>query len=71
MDGWAKIKSGSKYADVGERSFRDWLKNGLRHTRLNSKTILIKYSWIDEYLEKFEVEENRIDRTVDDALKDF
>ncbi len=32
--GWTKIKTGAEYAGVSERTFRDWLKQGLKHIRL-------------------------------------
>ena len=66
MDGWAKIKGAAAYAGVSERTLRKWLKNGLRHARLPSGTVLIKYSWIDEYLEGFEdTHENEVNRIVE------
>jgi len=71
QQGWAKIKKGATHADVCERTFRKFLKKGLRHTRLPSGTILIKYEWIDEYLEKYEVVENKADRIVDQVCKEF
>jgi hypothetical protein len=49
--GWAKAKVAARYAGVSERTFRQWLKDGLKHSRLRSGTILVKYEWIDEYLE--------------------
>lgn len=71
MTEWLKVKSGAKYADTSERSFRDWLKAGLRHSRLPSGSIRIKKAWIDEYLAGFETRENRVDAIVNDVLKDF
>ncbi len=71
MTGWLKTKTGSRYADVSIRTFRDWLKSGLRHSRLPSGSIRIKKEWIDEYLNGFEVVENEVDVIVDDVLKNF
>lgn len=71
MDGWARIKEGAKYAGIRERTFRDWLKAGLKHSRLPSGTILIRYSWIDEWLEKYEVNENKVNEIVDQTLKEM
>ena len=51
--GWAKVKKAAKYADVSERTFRDWLKDGLRHSRVRG-TILISYAALDEYLMGFD-----------------
>ena len=59
MDGWTKIKQAAKYAGVSERTVRDWLKNGLKHSRLTSGTVLIKYTSIDAYLERFEVRDDQ------------
>jgi excisionase family DNA binding protein len=61
MEGWATIKKAAKYADVSERTFRDWLKNGLKHSRLNAKTIRIRYSDIDEFLERYQVDDHLVD----------
>ena len=58
MIGWSKIKAAAKYAGVSERTLRSWLKAGLKHSRLPSGTILIKYSSIDKYLEGFEANED-------------
>ena len=69
MEGWTKIKPGAAYAGMKERAFRDWLKNGLQHVRLPSGTILIKYRWIDNYLEKFVANENQVDDIVSECLK--
>ena len=69
--GWANVKKAAKYACVSERTFRGWLKNGLRHIRLPSRTILITYAWIDEYLERFEVESNQLDEIVNQIVKEL
>lgn len=71
MDGWAKIKPAARYAGVGERTFRDWLKEGLRHSRLPSGTILIQYEWIDEFLDSFEVQKDEVDRITEEILRGF
>ena len=70
-NGWAKIKPCAGYAGVSERTFRKFPKLGLRHVRLPSGTILIKYEWIDEFLENFEVVENEVDEKVEEVCKDF
>jgi excisionase family DNA binding protein len=71
MEGWATIKKAAKYADVSERTFRDWLKNGLKHSRLNAKTIRIRYSDIDEFLERYQVDDRLVDDLVDSVMRDF
>ena len=72
MDGWGKIRQAAQYGGVSERTLRgDWLKNGLKHSRLPSGTILTKFEWIDEYLEKFVVNENQTDQLVDEVMKEL
>jgi len=71
MIGWGKVKTAAKYADVSERTFRSWLKQGLKHSRLPSGTILIRYSDIDEWLESFSVNDNQIDEIVEEICEDL
>ena len=70
--GWMKVKDAAKYSGVSERTFRDWLKYGLRHCRLPSGTILVKPTSIDEYIERFEVcESDSVDQIVKDVVAEF
>lgn len=69
--GWAKIKEAASYAGIAERTMRDWLKGGLRHSRLPSGTVLIKYTYIDEYLERFTIAESEVDKIVNQTLKEM
>ena len=71
MRGWTKPKGAARYADVSVRTLRDWLKKGLRHTRLPSGTILIKFSWLDEYLSGYEVQDNEVQRVVNEIAKEM
>jgi len=71
MSGWSKIKSAAKYAGISERTMRNWLKDGLKHSRLPSGTVLIKYAWVDEYLEAFAAKEDQVDKIVNETLRDF
>jgi excisionase family DNA binding protein len=69
--GWLKVKDAAKYSGVSVRTFRDWLKDGLEHSKLPSGTILIKPASIDAYLEQFKVHDAAdIDRVVDEMLAD-
>ena len=68
---WKKIKAASQYAGISERLFRDFLKKGLRHSRLPSGTILVKEAWLDEYFESFEVKENQIEKIVNEVVKEI
>ena len=66
MEGWGKIKPASRYAGVSDKTLRTWLKNGLRHARLPSGMVLIKYTWLDEFIKGFEDDsENEANRIVD------
>lgn len=69
MDGWAKIKPAAKYAGVSERTFRDWLKKGLKHSMLPSSRLLVRYSAIDEFLNRFAADSNRTDVIVDEIME--
>jgi hypothetical protein len=71
MQGWLKANSAAGYAGVSPRTLRTWLRKGLRHSRLSTGTILIKCEWIDEYLEGFEVIENRAEDLVNEVFSDF
>lgn len=71
--GWCKPSQGAKYANQGLKGFRTWLRNGLRYVRLPSGRILTKFDWIDEYLERFEVEstDQKTKKIADGLLEDF
>jgi excisionase family DNA binding protein len=70
MNGWGKVKQAARYAGVSERTFRDWLKDcSLKHSRLRTGTILIRFSDIDSFLEGFAVDDNQLDWIVDDVME--
>ena len=69
MDGWGKVKPAAKHAGVSERTLRKWLKRGLKHSRLPSGTILIRYSDIDEFLGRFAVNAHEVDEIVDEVCQ--
>ena len=71
MSGWSKIKTAAKYAGISERTMRSWLKDGLKHSRMPSGTILIKYNWVDEYIESFTGKENQVDKIVNEAMREL
>ncbi len=71
MDGWTKVKGGARFAGVSDRTFREWLKSGLRYVRLPSGTMLIKYERINEFLESFAVDENQVDQIVSEVCKEM
>ena len=67
-DGWGKVPAAAKYGGVSVRSFRKYLKMGLRHVRLPTGRILVKFSDIDDFLAKFAVNDNEVDQVVDDIM---
>ena len=71
MSGWCKIKKAAEYSGISERTMRDWLKSGLKCSRLPSGTVLIKYEWLDAYLEAFAGKEDQVDKIVNETLRDF
>jgi hypothetical protein len=56
---------------MGERTVRDWLKDGLPHAKLPSGTVLIKRDWIDAFLANFKTTNDETEKIVDDILKTF
>lgn len=71
IDGWTKLKGAAKYTGLSERTLRTLLKDGLRHSRLRSGTILLRYAWLDEFFSQYEVIENEADELVDAVCKEI
>ena len=70
MKGWAKIMPASQFAGVSPRTMRKWLKEGLRHSRLPSGTIIISFDAIDEFLSSFEVQNDEVNQIVEEISKE-
>ena len=51
--GWGNIKAVSQYAGVSERTLEEWLKEGLKFVRLPSGYRLIRFAWVDDFLEQY------------------
>jgi len=71
LRGYAQVKPAARYAGVGERTFRDWLKQGLPHFRLSTGTILIAYADIDGWLRQFRTDTSKIGSVVDEVMKEL
>ena len=70
--GWMKVTDAARYSGVSVRTFREWLKDGLRYCRLRSGTILLRPDWIDTFLERFEVcESDSVDQIVNDVVTEL
>ena len=70
-EGWAKIPKIAEYMGFSERTVRELLKRGLRHSRMDTGTILVKYAWADEFLEQFEATSNEVETIVDEVMRDL
>ena len=53
--GWAKVKEAAHYAGVRDRTLRKWFRMGLQYVKAPTGAILVKYEWIDEFLEGFAI----------------
>ena len=71
LEGWAKIKPVARYAGVSERTLRGWLKQGLKHVKLPTGMILVRYGHIDEFLQEHLVDENKVDKMVETIFRDL
>lgn len=65
------VDKGAEYAAVSKRTFLKWLRNGLKHVRVTKKTVRTRYPWIDEYLAQFQEDRGRLDRIVEEVMRDF
>ena len=68
VEGWGKIKSAAVYAGVSERTVENWLKQGLKCVYLPSGLRLIKFQWVDDFLQGFDTPSNQVDRIVDEVM---
>jgi excisionase family DNA binding protein len=70
MTEWLTIHEAAKYAKVSERTIRNWMKGGLKYSRIGG-LVRIDSMWIDEYLNKH-LEDNdkgkKIDMIVQEVL---
>ena len=68
MNGWCRIKIAAEYAGVSVRTLEDWIRQGLKVSRLPTGHRLIKYEWIDEFLERYIVNRNHVDKMVEEIM---
>ena len=69
--GWLRIKSAAKYADVSATTIREWNYRGLKRAKIKG-IVLIKTEWLDEWLEQFQVDQDKkagIKGIVNEVLK--
>ena len=68
---WMRVKGGSDYAGVKERTFRSWFRRGLVHCRLPSGLVLIHSDDIDTFIRQYENRGNDVDEIVESVVQDF
>lgn len=68
---FGKIPASAAYAGVSDRTFRKWLKMGLSYSRMPSGAVLIKFSDIDRFVEKFKVNQHRVDEIVGEVMSEI
>lgn len=66
-----KVKAAARYSGVSERTLRTWLKQGLRHSKMPSGTILISQESMDRFLQSFEVEHNQVEEIVQSLTREM
>lgn len=66
---WLKLGSVAEYVDASPRTVRKWLKRGLKHSRLQSGTVLVKKEWIDGFLEQFSITNDEADQIVKEMME--
>lgn len=71
MNGYCKFKKAAEYAGVSERTLEDWIKQGLKVSRLPTGHRLIKYQWIDEFLERYADSNDHDDKIVEKILSEM
>lgn len=72
MREWLRIKDIPDYCGISERLAREWLKNGLRYSRIKG-VVLIRRETLDSYIERFAVSQNledEIDRIADEVVRE-
>ncbi len=69
---WGTMPAAAEYAGVGKARIRRWMKNGLKHSRLPTGRVLIRFVDIDSYLERYQVDEEAVvNATVNEILRDM
>lgn len=64
---WMKAKTAAEYADVSERTFREWIKMGLRTAKIGG-TVLTNRQWTDDFIKSGERDLNEVDRIADEIV---
>jgi len=68
LKGWLKVSDAAAYLGLCPRTVRTLLSQGLPHSRLPSGRILISIDKANEFLQKHEVMNNKIDDLVNKVI---
>jgi excisionase family DNA binding protein len=68
---YGRVRDIAIYTGAGERTIRDWLKEGLPHIRVRGGKILIKFEDIDHWLSQWKTSIDRAGRIVDLMIKEM
>ena len=69
QQGWEKIVTIAKYVDKKPRTISGWLKMGLPYSKVPGGSVLIKFSDVDEFLNKYKHNTNEIEAMVKDLMQ--
>ncbi len=69
--GYLTVEAAAEYASVSVRTFRNWIKDGLKHVRVSRKMIRTKPDWIEEYLDQFQEEHHEIEDVINEVMAEF
>jgi predicted site-specific integrase-resolvase len=68
MSGWFRIPQAAEYAGVSPRTLREWMREGLKYSRIHG-IVLLKPEWIDEFVERFAGTSNRADEIAEGLMR--
>ena len=69
MQTWGKIKDVASYCGLRERTIRKWLTMGLCYSKMPGGCILIKFTDVDDFLNKYKHNSNEVEAMVEDLIK--
>lgn len=68
MSGWVTMAGAAEHASVSKRTVSRWLKDGLKHARLNANSVRIKLDDLDAWMERFCQDYVDVDEQVKSAM---
>jgi hypothetical protein len=71
MPQFGKLKDAGRRYGVSARTVATWKQQGMPFIKLPSGAVLVSFAAVDEWLSKFAVSENEVERVVNDVMRDF